>query len=102
MKKTKYGEGSSARDQECGFFLKATLLILRLGFKKISVTTPPLTSCCLSPQISITLVIMCGVHLSKRPGKLRVTPEELKAKITRAFTNLMEGPSESLTVVKKS
>ena len=54
----------------------------RIASQKISASTSPLTSDHLTPQIAI---IMCGVQLSKSPRK---TKDELKARITAAFTNL--------------
>ena len=44
-----------------------------VGFKNISATTSLLTSSCLTPQIAVPLIFLCGVQLSERPTKLRVT-----------------------------
>ena len=41
-----------------------------VGCQEISVTTSPLTSGSLTPQIAILLIIMCGVQMSERPTKL--------------------------------
>ena len=53
-----------------------------LGSQKISMTTSPLTSGCLTPQIAISLIIICGMQLTE---KLK---EKLKVKIIASFTNL--------------
>ena len=55
--------------------------------QKISVTISLLTPGNLNPKVAISLIIMCGVQLTKRPTKLCDTSDELKGKIIAAFTN---------------
>ena len=47
----------------------------RFGYQKISVTTSSITSGHLTPQIAITLIIICGLQLGKRPTKLHAIPK---------------------------
>ena len=48
---------------------------LVLTVKKNSVTTSHLTSGCLTPQITISLIIMYGTWLGERPRKYNATPK---------------------------
>ena len=62
------------------------------GLKKnwmnsISATTPPIISGHLTPQITISLIIMYGAQLSKSPTKLHVRPK-MKVRIKVEFNNL--------------
>ena len=95
----KPGGGSAALDQESGCW---KTLHLATGFwimphqqenpvlpvRKFWQLHHPKRYGCLTPQIAIPLIIMCGVQLSENLKKLCDTKDELKERIMAAFSSL--------------